>query len=273
MKHTSISKTTTSLFLIFCLWSLVYCSYARAGIVLRIVGVNPNEELTQTVELKSYLPEEVEPGDIIEKDDLEVIYDTQKGAYYVYGEYSLKPKQSISREIEIRDIWVIPDADIEGMRQDTLKTATFLENTQFNERSNFLKKGIEEKLDGIVERQKLVTVDPQKHISNYRRNVEILESAKTDLILLKSLFGQSKPLPSVSIWRVFLFIIAFLGLISFTLFLFWRKRIRAPEEVSTEEGELSSEADKRSAPPEGEGDEEKTSASDVEKMLGEDEKE
>ncbi len=51
-------------FSFFCLLFFFLCSPAHANIMMRIVGVNPDEKLTQTVKLKAYLPEEVEPEDI-----------------------------------------------------------------------------------------------------------------------------------------------------------------------------------------------------------------
>lgn len=266
MRNAITIKITILSLLVFGFWSLACCSVAHASIILRIMGVNPNEKISQTVELKAYLPEEVEPGDIIEKDDLEVIYDTQKGAYYVYGEYLLKPEQSILREIEIKDIWVIPTDELEGMRLDAVGTADLMENTQFSERANFLEEGISRKLDDITRRQEVVAVDPQKHISVYRRNMDMMESVKTDLILLKSLFGQSKPLPSITIWKVFLSIIVFLSFVSFTLFLFWYKRAKIFKNISGG-GKSSSLEGKRSVSQE---EEKKISASDIEEMLDED---
>lgn len=258
--------------LVFCLWSVVP---AHAGIILRIMGVNPDEKLTQTVKLKAYLPAEVEPEDVIDKSDLEMVYDTQEGVYYVYGEYSLGPKQSIHKEIEIRDIWVISKAELEGLRLDTIKTVDLLENTQFKDRANFLKEGIEKKLDGIIRKQKIAAVNPQKHISEYRENMKFLESVKMDLILVRSLLSQAKPLPSIMIWKVFMGIIIFLGLIGFSLFFFWHKRAKfiAQAPPVKEEPSAEDELSPPEAGPEGEDEapeEKKISPEDIEKMISED---
>lgn len=259
MKHSIIIKITVFLIFNLFLSFLMYSSPAYAGIVLRIVGVNPNDKLTQTVELKTYLPEEVEPDDVIEMGDLQIVYDTQKGAYYVFGEYSLKPNASITREIEIRDIWTIPDAALDGMRNDTDRTVDLLKSTPFGDRAIFIREGIEEKLNEIARRQKVVAGNPQKHIYNFRKNAEILESVKTDLILLKSMFGQSKPLPADVIWKVFIGIVGFLALIGFTLFLFWRKRINSPTIAALDDEPLPEEGESPEAQEvqEGASDEEK----------------
>ena len=52
---------------------------------------------------------EVKPKDIIYKGDLEIAYDTQQGSYYVFGEYEIKPLETLEKEIEIKDIWLIEE--------------------------------------------------------------------------------------------------------------------------------------------------------------------
>ena len=75
---------------LFFVFGLLLCQPAQAGITLRLKAVNPSDS-EKTVTIKSYLPLEVKPEDVIYKDDLEVIYDTQQGSYYVLGDYEIKP--------------------------------------------------------------------------------------------------------------------------------------------------------------------------------------
>lgn len=262
--------------LLLILFLLCTAAPAYASIMIRIMGINPDENLQQTVKLKAYLPLEVEPEDVLDKGDMEVIYDTQKGAYYVYGEYQLDPKESIRREVEIKDIWLISTPELEGLRDDTIQTADLLESTQFKDRAGFLRNGIETKLNDIIKRQKVSAANPQKHISEYRENMKFLESAKTDLILIRSLLAQAKPLPSIAIWKVFLGITGFLGLIGFSLFFFVNKRVRmmsapAPEgeiAVDSEDAEMLISTEPEAEKSEGE-EKKSLSPEDIEKMMEE----
>ena len=57
----------------FCLLFSVLCSLYSAdaqarSIVLRIRGKNPSKEETQQIAIKVYLPKEVRPGDILDKE-------------------------------------------------------------------------------------------------------------------------------------------------------------------------------------------------------------
>ncbi len=70
------------LFLIFFLFS---CPLSMANIILKVVAVNPSKEQNQKADVKAYLPKEIQPEHILDKEDLEISYDTQQGSYYVLG--------------------------------------------------------------------------------------------------------------------------------------------------------------------------------------------
>lgn len=58
---------------LFFVFGLLLCQPAQAGITLCLKAVNPSDS-EKTVTIKSYLPLEVKPEDVIYKDDLEVEY-------------------------------------------------------------------------------------------------------------------------------------------------------------------------------------------------------
>jgi len=100
------------------LWTVGYgllTPQAQANIVLKTVVVNPSQTKTQTALLKAYLPKEVKPEDIVELGDLKVDYDIEKSLYYVYKECELAPGESISRSIEIKDVWIISRTELEAL--------------------------------------------------------------------------------------------------------------------------------------------------------------
>jgi len=229
---------------------LIGTVFAQDTIVLKILGINPSKENKQKVVLKAYLPEEVKPEDIIDKSDLEIFYDPQKGSYYVYGEYELQPQETIERKVEIKDIWTVPQEEIDTLRSEAKKTLRLLENTDFKERANFLMENINSKLNEIIRRQKIPAVNPQTHISNYRDNLKLLESVKNDLLLARSLLAQARGIPSVTIWKVFLIVIAFLAVLGLSLYLIWQRQLKVitasgEEEISKEEVSVQKRGGKR----------------------------
>lgn len=228
---------------------------AEASIVLKIMAVNPSKEQIQTVPVKAYLPKETKPEDIVDKSDLEIVYDTQQGSYYAYGEYLLKPSEMVEKEIELRDIWVIPNSEIESLRLEVIKMQDLLKNTEFAERIAFLKNSVESKLNQIIESQKGSPPNPERHISDYRENLKILETVKADLALARSLLSQIKPLPYATVWKVIVAIVIFLGVLGIIFYFIWQRQVKTITQEDTfyipKEESASSEI--KSTQPEAEG--------------------
>lgn len=204
----------------------VCASNAYAGIVLKAMAINPSKAEKQSVPIKVYLPKEVKPENIIDKGDLEVGYDNQQGSYFVYGQYELGPGESVEREIEMMDVWVVPSAEIESMRAELDKTVKLLADTDFRDRVSFLKENIERKLKMVEDNQKSEAVNPERHISLYRDNQRLMESAKEDLAVARSLLAQAKPIPSAAVWKLILIIVLFLGFIGIASYFIWQTQIK-----------------------------------------------
>jgi hypothetical protein len=207
----------------------IYVSQSYAGIVLKVMAANPSKTEKQAVSVKAYLPKEVKPEDVVDKGDLEIAYDNQQGSYYVYGEYSLDPGQSIDRDVEMHDIWAISAAEMDSIRSEAAKTSKLLENTDYRERMSFLKQNIDLKLKEIEDRQSVPAANPERHISNYRDNVKLLESVKADLVVLRSLLAQAKGLPATAVWRLILIIVGFLGVIGAGSYIIWQRQMKLVE--------------------------------------------
>lgn len=263
-----------SVLVFFLLYSLTFIPAAHANIVLKLIAVNPSKDQKQKVPVKAYMPKETKVEDIVDKGDLDVAYDTQQGSYYVYGEYELKPGEVLEKDIEIRDIWVIPENEIEAVRADVRKTAELLKNTDFKDRAAFLKESVETKLDQVIERQKAPPANPEQHISQYRDNVTMLEDAKKDLALARTMLSQVKPLSTAIIWRLIIGIVIFLGVLAATFYVIWTKQLKTitqdntffvPKEDQQAQGEVVPQRHEEAGqkPPEG----------DVDKVLNKEQKE
>jgi hypothetical protein len=270
----SISKLAAISVIVFCsllfaLCSLLFIPRAEAGIVLKIMGVNPSPTQRQKVVLKAYLPKEVKLEHIIDRGDLNVIYDAEEGAYYVYGEYEVGPKDVVEREVEIEDIWSIPQNELEGLQKEVSQTLSLLEKTEFKERVAFLKESMETKLNEIINNQKVPAVNPQRHISNYRSNLKLLEGVKSDLMLARSLLAQAKPIPSITIWIVFFAIVGFLGVLGLVFYFIWNKQVKEISYVGLESPTKSEEEEIEVKARGGQGEEREIGAEDIEKIMRE----
>lgn len=247
---------------------------ADANIVLKVFAINPSKEQTQKVPVKTLLPKEVKPEDVIDRGDLDIAYDTQEGCYVAYGEFELKPGETLERDIEIRDIWIIPNSEIENIRKDLVKLSDLLKNTEFSDRLAFLKNNIESKVNQIIESQKDSPSNPELSISNYRENLKVLESTKADLALIRSFLAQLRPFPAATIWRVILLIIVFLGILGGSFYIIWQKQVKNITQhdtffASDKKDEFVTEL----KPERHEAKEEKGfQTKDIDKILGEEEK-
>ena len=263
--------------IIFLLWTMVYglwtVSEAQASIILKLIAANPSKTQSQMISIKTYLPKETKPEDILDKADLEVAYDTQQGSYFVYGDFNLEPGELLEKDVELVDIWNVSASEIESLRSETAQLKDLLSKTEFAERADFLKESIESKLARIVENQLNAPANPERHISDYREHLRILESAKEDMLLARSLLSEAKSFPTVVVWRLIIGIIIFLGILGISFYFIWHKQLKSITDTMPEAKEEPSVAEgAQEAPPEAEaGGEKKTEADDIEKIIKEEE--
>jgi len=220
---------------LFFIFGLLFYTPAQAGITMRLTAVNPADS-EKTVTIKSYLPLEVKPEDVIYKDDLEVIYDTQQGSYYVYGEYQLKPKEVLEKEIELRDVWVIDASQISMIRQEAKTILDDFKETNYFDRAKLLYDGIDKKLKEVEAMQDPSTAGPDYKISNYRNSLNLLNSAKVDLVAAKTLLAEVAPKGMAKFtWKIILFSIIFLGILGTGFFFIWQHQIKLEAEQKPRE--------------------------------------
>lgn len=227
-------KIRRLIFLLF-IFGLLFCIPVQAEITMRLKAVNPSDS-EKTVSIKTYLPLEIKPEDVIYKDDLEVTYDNQQGSYYVYGEYLLKPKEVLEKEIELKDVWVIDPTQIVMIRRDAKTILDDFKETDYFDRAKLLYDGIDKKLKEIEAMQDLSSAGPDYKISNYRNSLSLLNSAKADLVAAKTLLSEAAPKGLANLtWKIILFIIIFLGILSAGFFLIYRHQVKLEAEQRTQE--------------------------------------
>lgn len=229
MKAKRFSLRSFFCFLFFCFSVFWFFGFlvkpAAASVTLRVMAVNPSEDSEQAVPIKVYLPVEVKPEDIIYKGDLEIAYDTQQGSYYVFGDYELKPLETLEKEIEIKDIWLVEDAEIASLRKEAKDMFSAFDKTPYADKAQVLSKGIEKKLKEIEEMQTGLASNPAQHISNYRYCLTVLKSVKSDLAEAKGLFKEIGPKGLAGLtWKIIVFIIGFLGVLSLGFYIIWQKQ-------------------------------------------------
>jgi len=212
----------------------LWTTEAQANIILKTMVVNPSQTRTQDAVLKAYLPKEVKPENIVGLVDLKINYDIERGLYYVFKKVELAPGESISRSIEIEDIWIISRTDLENLTVEVKDIVEKLKKTTYFDAAVILQKDIEEKADEVLAKQEqAMQALPQTHIAVYRDNIKTFDSMKDKLTKLDEMLfkvkvsGAERRSDKVSVkttWWVIVGVIIALGLISLTFFIIWQRQ-------------------------------------------------
>jgi hypothetical protein len=174
---------------------------------------------------------EVKPEDIINKEDLEVGYDTQQGSCYVFGEYELKPKQALEKSIEIKDIWAIDAKQIISLRKESQDVFLSFEKAGFSEKAAPLQVGINKRLSEVEKLQSVSVSNPSAHISNYRYATNLLDSVRSDLVSAKTMLSEVAPKSAIKItWKLIVFIVIFLGVLGLAFYIIWQRQAKIEAE-------------------------------------------
>ncbi len=227
MKNLKLKITLLALLL-----CMAYVSDAMANIVVRAVVVNPSPTQKKRVPFKSFLPKEIKPENIIDAGDLEIAYDPKEGAYYVYKDFELEPKDAITIEIEMEDVWKIPQEEITSLRNEALNLTKVLANTDYYDRAAYLKNSIESKLNQVERTQTIQNPNPGGYISDYRENLKLIESVKSDLAAAKSLVVEAKSIAPMLTWKLIIGILVFLGILGLIFFIVWQRQIKSLAEIT-----------------------------------------
>ena len=249
--------------------------FELGSIVLKILVVNPDPTESQTVPVKIYLPKEVSPKDIIDLGDLKLDYDPDTGVYSVYTEVNLGPGQSMTKMVEMEDIWLFTEEELSSFVNQAKEMASGLGGTPHAVEAAVLVRGIEQKIQEILKRQEETATEPAEHIQAYRQGITMLTTIEQDLSALERLMqvaserqGEEKsPLDrgdsdsriallgpsgvpeggsplgrSISMttaWRMIFAVLAFLGVLSFIFFMTWHRVLRVTMESEQQAVPLS----------------------------------
>lgn len=233
---------------------LAYTQASYAEVVLKMMVVNPSETETKEYDIKSPLPPEVKPEHILDSDGLKVEYDSQEGGYFLSGHVTLKPKESLTKQVVLEDVWLIPAERFSSLRREMEDIMRKLQFTPYYERGEVLSKAVERRLIATQESQEeSVNAPPMQHINQYRENIKTLDQVETDMVSLRQLMvmaalnpsaqesslvpadsgassqsghDQGSPLSVTNTWRLILIILGLLGFVSLSFFLVWQRQLK-----------------------------------------------
>jgi hypothetical protein len=224
---------------------VVSTSLQAGSVKFRIMVVNPSKMKAQTVQIKKYLPEEVKPKDIMDLGDLALEYDSEKSIYYVYRtDLELQPGQAQAFEVEVEDIWTIPETELSAVKAQAADLLRKFEKTPYEARAKDVVNPITPLCDEIARNQLDDSVSRETHIGYYRQGLQSLKIAKERLAELEKLLkpeGSKVPellekaklkvnMPSkTTTWLIILVVLIFLGLLAGIFFFVWQGQIKSSQ--------------------------------------------
>jgi hypothetical protein len=196
------------------------------SIIFKTMITNP-ATTQQTVPLKFYLPKEADKKNIIKIDPgLDVVYDSDQGAFYISGEFDLKPDETKIISVEVEDVWKIADSQIASLKMQSEDLSAPLKNTAYFAQGVTLKSDILVQLENIDRTQK-EAITPDSRIKAYRDNLNQLAAIQSEINDLKelvtsassgnSLMGFIGGSQAVSLWGVVVVLIV--GIVFLTIYM------------------------------------------------------
>jgi len=173
----------------------IFISFALAAEELNInlIAVNATDEKKE-IDVKSILPMELKPEDVVETGELKLDYDVDQGAYYVHGKATFEPKESRKFTIKVKDVWLIPEEEVDLLKNqldENLKSLEMHENYPY---ARNMAERLGQDLDGVINKQKNYSKNIERRIEEYRANKRVLETLRNRIYNLDFLKFQSKAL-------------------------------------------------------------------------------
>ncbi len=146
---------------------------------INLIAVNSSETESKEIDVKYYLPKELQPSDVLDSGELKVDYDVDKMLYYVIGKVNFNPKESKTFKIRVNDVWVITSQEIDVLKQNMDGNLSLLEgNKELYPNAKRERDKLFEQLDIILAQQQSYVDNIERRIEQYRAYAGIVEKIR-----------------------------------------------------------------------------------------------
>ncbi len=161
--------------------------YAVSDVKFKILAVNPSEDQSLKTTISQPLPSEVDPTrDILDKAGLEVRFDPDSKVHMLSGEVELKPHETRTFEVRVRDVWQISPDEADATRRDLDAQISGLKGTKYFDTAQLLYEKAKDGVDRIMEEQGK-PVGMKQHIELYRAHVQQLQEIQSNALSLAAM--------------------------------------------------------------------------------------
>ncbi|MFH1767791.1 MAG: hypothetical protein ABH858_01340 [Candidatus Omnitrophota bacterium] len=166
---------------------LCYCDVS-----LKIIVLNPSASEEKVVPVRYKLPLRIAKEDVLDSGGLKVDYDSEKGLYYVYGDVKLGPKESKTIKIVVRDIWKVPEEEVDSLFKILDDNIAAIKDYEKWEAAKIVGENIKAKIESISRLQADISSDIEKRMQMYSVILGKIKDVKNDIFSLENLveFGE-----------------------------------------------------------------------------------
>jgi len=182
-------------------WAVLFIFLASSpasskDMTINLIAVNATEN-EKKIDVKQFLPKELEPDDIKDTGVLKMDYDVDKGLYYVHEEFTFEPKESKKFSIKVKDVWVIPEDEVDLLRKQLEKNVESLSKHESYGSAKSTAERLNIQLDSVINKQKSYSENIERRIEEYRANLLVLEKLRNSIYNLDFLKFHSRGLEAM----------------------------------------------------------------------------
>ena len=158
------------------------------SVLLRIDATNPGKAASKVL-VRSVLPQGIGPADILDTAGLAVGYDVPSSVYYVHAEVPLEAEETRHFDVKLRDIWVIPQTELDLLEQHAGSLAGDLKTTGDAAEHRRMADDVIAAVQNVRGAQATNSIERTtvlEHIAVYMKNRDALASAKRTLFGLEN---------------------------------------------------------------------------------------
>lgn len=213
-------------------------------------AANPEDKVVETA-ITHFLPKGVQPDYIASNAGFEVQYDNDLEQYYLYKKEKLEAGQTKRYEIEIKDMWRIPENLLTIYAQESASYEKMLRESKYKKLADMMIGEIQRDIEAIRSSQKAAT-GLKERIALYqvnavreakiRERIAGLKGFLAEVVSKKEFFSvlkvkdplaelkvtevtKKKEMSKVQVWTIVLSLLVFLGIFTFFATVFWFRRL------------------------------------------------
>lgn len=191
-------KSRAIKFLLFAtaiIWGVLACSWLyAANITINLVAVNPSATEEKETPVTYYLPKEIDSQDILNPGGLNVDYDIDRGSYVLRGSVKLKPKESKTIKVEVKDIWRIAPEEVEILKKQIEENLALLQGTPYYESGQALRDQMFKKMDFVLAQQVNYSENVERRIEEYHAYIDDINQIRKNAFSIDYLKATPAPI-------------------------------------------------------------------------------